>query len=70
MVARAVNKARAQYHHGNAEVAIVAEDQSIRLDLGLRVAIAVALGQRLALVGAVVVPGRVDTETAHVQKTG
>ena len=41
----------------------------VGLDLGLRIAVAVTLGQRLAFVGAVVVPGRVDTQTAHVQKT-
>ncbi len=54
--------------HRHAEVALVAEGQPLGLDLALRVAVHLLVGQRLGLVGAVVVSGRVDTEGAQVDK--
>ncbi len=68
-VARAVNEARPQNRHGDAEFLIVVQRELLGFDLRLRVAVAMPAWQRHGFVGAVVMPRRIDAEAAHVDET-
>src|SRR5438270_479032 len=58
----------AQAGHRPAVLAVVRPAQLLRPRLRLRVAVHVRLRQRMRLVGAVMVPRRVDTETAQLDE--
>ncbi len=69
-IPRSVNKTRAQNDHRDAEIVIIAHRELFRFQLGLGIAVVMTFGQRLGFVGAEMMTGRIDTETAHVQETG